>query len=76
VILGWVRKFKDTSNVTDIAHGATRTVRTEENVQRVRESFVHVALHPRHIQEGLWANLAEYQVSLIQDTDNPAAFSW
>jgi hypothetical protein len=38
-ILGWVRKFEDTGCVTVIAHGAPRTVRTEENVRRARENF-------------------------------------
>ena len=38
-ILAWVHKFEDTGGVTDIAHGAPRTGRTEENVRRVRESF-------------------------------------
>jgi transposase len=41
VILGWVHKFEDTGSLTDIARGAPRTARTEENVQRVRESSEH-----------------------------------
>jgi len=39
VTLAGVRKFEDTGSVTDIAHGAPRTVHTEENVRRVKESF-------------------------------------
>jgi hypothetical protein len=43
-------------------------------------SVDHAALfatitHPRHTQEEFVMNLSEYQVSPVQDTDNPTAFS-
>jgi transposase len=38
-ILAWVRKFEKTGSVLDVKHGAPRTVRTPENVQRVLEAF-------------------------------------
>jgi transposase len=40
-ILAWVKKFGETGSVLDVKHGAPRTVRTPENVQRVREAFEH-----------------------------------
>jgi hypothetical protein len=36
-ILMWIRKFQGTGSVRDIPYGTPRTVRTEENVRRVRE---------------------------------------
>jgi hypothetical protein len=38
-ILIWTHKFEDTGSVRDVPHGAPRTVGTEEDVRRVRESF-------------------------------------
>jgi transposase len=38
-ILAWVKKFVETGSVFDVKHGAPRTVRTPENLQRVREAF-------------------------------------
>jgi transposase len=38
-ILAWVKKFGETGSVLDVKHGAPRTVRTPENVQRVKEAF-------------------------------------
>jgi hypothetical protein len=37
-ILDWLRQFEDTGSVTEKAHGAPRTVRTEGNVRRAREA--------------------------------------
>jgi hypothetical protein len=38
-ILAWVKKFGKTGSVLNVKHGAPLTVRTPENVQRVREAF-------------------------------------
>jgi transposase len=38
-ILAWVKKFEETGSVFTMKHGAPRTVRTPENLQRVREGF-------------------------------------
>ena len=38
-ILAWVKKFEETGSVFTVKHGASRTVRTPENLQRVREAF-------------------------------------
>jgi hypothetical protein len=43
--LMWICKFEDTGSVRDIPHGAPRTVCTEENVCRVRQSFQHSPCH-------------------------------
>ena len=38
-ILAWVKKFVETGSVFAVKHVAPRTVRTAENLQRVREAF-------------------------------------
>ena len=38
-VLAWVSKFEELGSVLDVKHGAPRTVRTPENLERVREAF-------------------------------------
>ena len=39
IILAWLKKFEETGSVFAMKHGAPRTVRTPESLQRVREAF-------------------------------------
>jgi transposase len=39
IILAWVKKYGETGSEFDVKHGAPRTVRTPEILQRVREAF-------------------------------------
>lgn len=39
-ILGWVKNFRETAKaVTEVSHGRFRTVRTENNIEKVREAL-------------------------------------
>jgi hypothetical protein len=46
MIVGCIRKFEPSGSVTDMVHGALKIVRTEENLDRVRETsqLVHVTM--------------------------------
>ena len=43
--VGWIRKFEPSGSVTDMVHGALKIMRTEESLDRVKET---PQCSPRH----------------------------